>query len=170
MDLRGTMSRGLILLLFVLTAGVPLGGEDPSNRLKKQIASAVKSPWQLTGFESIDADRPPWSPWMSGERQGYAVTCEDPSRTLEETGSKSATSSSAQRHPGVLLWFIHRNPATSPDKIQEGLAKAYPPMVQMAIPRLLGFNKQFVVACMGDCAEKQVEDIASSLHLKPFSH
>ena len=170
MRFRDAMSRGLIIILFPLAAGMVLMGQDSSGQLKQQIASALKRPWQLTGFESINSDSAPWNSWIKDERHGYAVTCEDPTRTLEEAGSKSATSSSAKRHPGVLLWLIRRNPTTSPDKIQADLRKAYPPMVQMAVPRLLGFNDRFVVACMGDCAEEQVENIASSLHLKQFSH
>ena len=62
MGFRDAMSRGLIIILFPLAAGMVLMGQDSSGQLKQQIASALKRPWQLTGFESINSDSHPGTP------------------------------------------------------------------------------------------------------------
>jgi hypothetical protein len=170
MRFHHAMRRLFLIALVALVAGVGLMSQDSGSQLKKQIASALKPPWELTSFESINSDSAPWNSWIKDERRGYAATCEDPSRTVEETGGKSDTSSPAKRHPGFLLWLIHRNPTISLDKIRADLDKAYPPMMQSARPQMVGFNEQFIVTCMNDCDPEQLKSIASSFRMKQFTH
>ena len=44
MRFRDAMSRGLIIILFPLAAGMVLMGQDSSGQLKQKIASALKRP------------------------------------------------------------------------------------------------------------------------------
>jgi hypothetical protein len=161
----------LIVTAAILSSSIlsePAAGQD-EKQIKNQINSALKNPWMITGFETVASSASgPWSS-LRGDYRGYAVTCEDVGRTVAESGGKSDGAGNARRHPRFDLWLLRRTASVTPAKVQQDLQQLSFSALQAVTPKLLGFNQDYVVACMTDCSEKAVTEIARTLKLRNFS-
>lgn len=171
-------SRNCVALMLLVTTATILSSsvlsnpaaDQESKQIKQQIASALKDQWKITGFEEVASSATsPWSSIFSDDYRGYAATCEDVGRTIEEPGGKSDGSGNARRHPMFSLWFLRQTASVTPAKVQQNLQKLRFSARQVAIPELLGYNRDFVVMCTYDCSEKAVTEIARILKLQSFS-
>lgn len=146
-------------------------GQD-DKQIKGLIQSVLKAPssWRLTGFEEVaSSSSGPWRTIFHEDYRGYAATCEDIGRTIEESGGKADGAGNAQRHPMFSLWFLRRNASVTPAKVQQDLQKFQFSALQAAVPKLLGFNQHYVVTCNSDCSEQEVTKISEKLKLQSFS-
>src|SRR5215469_8183945 len=171
------LSRPLINLvhlavsLGILTSSLyGQGTANPDAKvIKQRISAALTDSWKITGFESVNSPPGPWVPMFGDEYLGYVVTCEDLSKSVEDAGGKAGASASALRHPMFSVWLFRRSGSVTPSRVQQDWQKLRSSPIQRALPTLLGFNKDFVVACVYDCSEKMVGNVVTALKLQSFS-
>jgi len=164
-------TRLLLLTLTIIGLGlVVIGQGSPNQReaqqLKKQISSALRAPWRITGFETVNSAPSPWSFLFPDATQGYAVSCENTSQNIQDSGMKSDSAAPAVRHPRFVLWLFTRSRSITPGKVEADSRKLHMSPIQVAIPDMLGFNDQFVVSCVYDCSHENVRDIVTALGLR----
>jgi hypothetical protein len=137
-----------------------------ASQTKQTIKSALTGSWKVTGFEDVKSAPNAWDDILGAAYLGYSATCEDVAKLEADAGGKGGEANNARRHPIFELWLFHRNTTITPAKVRHDLQKLQSSPLQRAMPKLVGFNKKFVVTCLYDCSESVVANVASSLKLE----
>ena len=161
------LAGSLFLSLSALSQEKPLSPE--AKKVKASLQASLVGGWSVTDFEIEDlhSSYVPWSHFFPDARMGYSATLEDLGRTVSEPGGKRGAALS-ERHPRFDLWLLSRSRTINPQSFSAMFA-SMDPIIQEAHPVAMGYNPDFIVACVYDCStdNPQMQALLKSLHLQP---